>query len=399
MRSLDGRELRSCAAVILAAMVLTTAPPARAVMDATTECLSSFDGVPAGDEDGGTITCTDCDAACDQDGVAQANGSCTFKLAVCLNQSTATCPAGTIKKSKVKPKKAGLTGAEPCGPMTSVTVKTKNHGKKKGMLVINALAKTGAPARVDKDKLILICNPLGSGASCATTTTTTTTTTTFPTNVSCEPIVPGQPIPNTYQMQSISGPKLCHTGSAANRFGPCTTDADCGNTAGACLQTPWVTAGAIPQPLAVGSSTVFTIAAAGAAPTCEHAACIGCGNPNATCTGITGGCGDPANNCIKTTCCDAPKLNIPAILIAAISTCVRVDQVSCGVGVVNTSNPQVGDNEVNKSGDTSDPGPDCQYGTADDPAPLACNVVGAGADTKGKVVRTLGNGSFDPAGI
>src|SRR6185295_4000626 len=253
--------------------------------------------------------------------------------------------------------------------------------------------------RVDKDKLILICNPLGSGASCATTTTTTTTTTTFPTNVSCEPIVPGQPIPNTYQMQSISGPKLCHTGSAANRFGPCTTDADCGNTAGACLQTPWVTAGAIPQPLAVGSSTVFTIAAAGAAPTCEHAACIGCGNPNATCTGITGGCGDPANNCIKTTCCDAPKLNIPAILIAAISTCVRVDQVSCGVGVVNTSNPQVGDNEVNKSGDTSDPGPDCQYGTADDPAPLACNVVGAGADTKGKVVRTLGNGSFDAAGI
>jgi len=72
---------------------------------------------------------------------------------------------------------------------------------------------------------------------------------------------------------------------------------------------------------------------------------------------------------------------------------------SCGFGVVNTSNPQVGDNEITKMGDSSDPGRDCEYGTADDPARKPCTVAGVGSDIKGKVVRTVGNGAFDANGI
>src|SRR5207253_3961319 len=62
-----------------------------------------------------------------------------------------------------------------------------------------------------------------------------------------------------------------------------------------------------------------------------------------------------------------------------------------------TSSPQTGDNEVNKVGDTSDPGPDCIYNTGDDPAQPACATQGN--DFAGKIVRTIGNGSADAPGI
>src|SRR5439155_126735 len=57
--------------------------------------------------------------------------------------------------------------------------------------------------------------------------------------------------------------------------------------------------------------------------------------------------------------------------------------------------------KTTKTGDTSDPGPDCQYGTADDPPAKPCNTSdsGAGHDLKGKVARCVGNGSCDGNGI
>jgi len=91
--------------------------------------------------------------------------------------------------------------------------------------------------------------------------------------------------------------------------------------------------------------------------------------------------------------------------------CSRVDQIDCGVGVVNTSNPQTGDNDVIKMADTSDPGADCCYNghpaseclggvnLNDDPPAALCTPTGAGNDFKGKIVRTLGNGSPDTNGI
>jgi hypothetical protein len=161
---------------------------------------------------------------------------------------------------------------------------------------------------------------------------------------------------------------------------------------------PFVSIGALPpQPSGVGSATTFSVTA-GTYPTCEHTACIKCGNPNADCTPIKAGC-DAAGTCIKTTCCDDPGFVLPALFITGVNVCSRTVQTGCGSGVVNTSRPQTGDNFVAKEGDTTDPGTDCTYGTGDDPAPLTCDPPGAGSDTKGKVTKTLGDGSSDAPGV
>ncbi len=222
--------------------------------------------------------------------------------------------------------------------------------------------------------------------------------------VTCEPIVASQPIPNTYQMIGIPGPKLCVTNSASP-FAPCSNDAGCGGASGSCVQTPWVTADGFAFPFPTNISTTFTVSSATPAPSCEHPACITCGNPDAACVGIPG-CGAPPDPpvapCVRNTCCDTPGFVVPTFNVPILGgLCGRVDQVACGVGVVNTSHPQTGDNEVTKVGDTSDPGDDCTYGTLDDPAAKPCDTspTGAGADTKGKVVRTVGNTQPDAPGI
>ena len=86
---------------------------ARAIMDATTECLSQFQGVPAGDENGGPFMCTDCDPSCDSDGVATPNKACTFKFQVCLNHAQGTCTAANLKKVKVKGMGCKVKGLRP----------------------------------------------------------------------------------------------------------------------------------------------------------------------------------------------------------------------------------------------------------------------------------------------
>jgi len=114
-------------------------------------------------------------------------------------------------------------------------------------------------------------------------------------------------------------------------------------------------------------------------------------------------------------CCDQPAFIVPTFVVNILGgLCSRVDQIDCGVGVINTSHPQTGDNEVTKNGDTSDPGADCCYNghpgseciggvnLNDDPTLLAqggCSAGGAGHDYKGKITRTLGNSSPDANGI
>src|SRR5947207_1067322 len=254
-----------------------------------------------------------------------------------------------------------------------------------------------------------------------TTTTTSTSSTTTTTLPLCAPIVTGQPISGTYQTTSL-GPtdaaavKVCTTNSTTNRFAICTSDADCGGATGTCAQTPWVDAGGVTQPTPTATTT-FTVTA-GSPPTCEHTVSIQCGAIG-KCADIQGGCdncggqGDPACTPTSTnvncpfgdTCCQRPGFVLPAILTrpAVLNLCPKTSQFDCGFGVINTSNPQTGDNELTKEGDTSDPGPDCQYGTADDPAlnSKACNSIGTGqgADTRGRIKVTKGNGANDASGI
>ena len=357
---------------------------------------------------------------------------CTFDLELCRNQPG--CLPATFKRTirasgLCNPGKLRVTKAQsPCGAFTGVRVKTKKNGKKMGTCRVRVVAKSSdKPKRKHIDMFELDCMP--AGGTCGTTTTTTvrsTTTTTLrcPTGcppgsnaqcpsgqacdaqcqcaqVTCNPIVAGQPIANTYNVQDVNGPNVCILGSAANQLLPCTSDADCGGGGGSCVPTPWISAGGVVLPFPLGISATYTVAAADSPPTCSHSVCISCGNPAATCPGMTGcatntHCVSPAP-----TCCDTPAFTVPTFFLSGLNVCVKVDQKDCGVGVVNTSNPQTGDNEVTKVGDTSDPGADCTYGTPDDPAAKPCGTLagGAGADKAGKVVKTLGNGTADAVGI
>jgi len=421
------RETRSRRAAIVAlAATLVAGGSSRAVMDATTECLIGFSGVPDADKNGGTITCTDCDPACDDDGAGTANGSCLFNLQLCANRAEGACTGTALKRVKVKGKCQGTSSlgfspsgeASSCGPMSGVLAKLKKRGTKPGKCKIVVMARSSAkPRKVDKDTLTLVCNPRPSGQACPTTSTTTTTIVSGTTTTTlmcpppatgevsqCAPIVVGQPIAGTYKLQGTTGEMRCTTNSAANRFAACASDTDCGGTTGACMPLPWVTADGQVMPFPTGVQTTFTVNGADAFPKCEHAACVPCGNPNAPCAGIPG-CevADNPNGCVPRGtqgCCDQPGFLVPTFFVNIIGgLCSRVDQIGCGTGVVNTSNPQTGDNNVDKKADTSDPGPDCVYGTADDPAVKPCTPAGAGADYNGKIVETIGNGSPDADGI
>ncbi len=353
--------------------------------------------------------------------------SCTFMLKACVNDAESGCTAGQSKKKKIHAKgqhcggigklQVGASSSQSCGTPASILVKTKKHGKKPGVCKITIAVKT-KDGRSDKDQLTLTCNP-SSGPQCPATTSTTTTTVATRTTTTapfcappvvggtspCTPIVVGQPIPGTYKLQGMTGEMRCTTNAAANRFGACATIADCGNTAGSCLALPWVTADGQIMPFPTGTQTTFTVNAAGAAPACAHDLCIPCGNPNAPCAGIPA-CEQPGNpsGCVPRGtqgCCDRPGFIVPIFFVDILGgLCSRVDQYDCGVGIINTSNPQTGDLEVTKHGDTSDPGPDCTYGTGDDVAkPCNASAAGAGGDYAGKIVTSYGNGSPDPNGI
>ena len=386
-----------------------------AVMNETTECLIGFKDVPDADKNGGPFQCTDCDPTCDADHVNTANRSCVFKLEACVNQAEGSCTAAPIKTVKVsgKCKASALTpapsGTSPtCGPSTSLTVKRKCR-------VVAKAVSSDNPKKVDKDVLTLVCKRRPKGQPCPTTTT-------LPPSL-CSPIDPTNPaITGAYQTVSLPATdavaiKLCTTDAkdATKTFGPCSTDTDCGagSDAGTCAQTPWVDAGGVVQ--ATGKATTAFAVTAGAFPTCEHTVCIQCGNVG-KCPDIQGGCdncgeGGPACtasssnvNCpITDQCCQSPGFMLEALLIGPgiLNFCTRVNQTACGFGVINTSNPQTGDNEVKREADTSDPGADCQYGTADDPTGKACNQfsTGQGNDVKGLVRVSKGNGAADAAGV
>src|SRR5439155_10472870 len=142
------------------------ATPSRAVMDQSTECLIGFGDVPDADKNGGVLQCTDCDPACDADGVKTANGSCTFKLKVCLNQPAGACTATTLKTPVIKGR-CGASGlalaaavGPTCGSDASLLVKLTRKGKRAATCKITAKAvSTGKPRRTDRDRRTPACNP------------------------------------------------------------------------------------------------------------------------------------------------------------------------------------------------------------------------------------------------
>src|SRR5439155_24736811 len=106
---MHGREARRVisrkllgSVVLLVAVGLVALVRQGTAQSTDNECLAGFQGVPEGDENGGTITCTECDPTCDQDGVTTPNGSCTFKYTACVNKPSGSCVPATLKKIKGK---------------------------------------------------------------------------------------------------------------------------------------------------------------------------------------------------------------------------------------------------------------------------------------------------------
>src|SRR5262245_38420887 len=62
--------------------------------NASTACFAEFE-VDA-NAAGSVVRCTDCDPACDKDGIASPNGSCTFSIALCLNQIRDGCSTSAL---------------------------------------------------------------------------------------------------------------------------------------------------------------------------------------------------------------------------------------------------------------------------------------------------------------
>ena len=108
-------------------------------------------------------------AACDTDG--KINDVCTFKVAVCIDQSNLSAchpPTGlkTLHVSSKLPAAAvpsSLTGSA-CGSFVDVPVKLHrgaHNGKKTGMILVqaNAIAAKGTTPRGDRDTFVLECLP------------------------------------------------------------------------------------------------------------------------------------------------------------------------------------------------------------------------------------------------
>ena len=365
----------------IAVTVLAAAPAGALVSGGgspRTDCYATFEGV-AGSNGSNEVVCVDGDPTCDFDGMC--NGVCHFDVTVCARQDGgAECDAPTIVRLKSPGNKLALPevpAADPtCGPTNKVAVDAGRHR------TFRVMAMADEQPRRDKDRLKLTCKRRPDGEAC-------------PSATGCETVVPKSGIIGTYKALSLVGENLCTTFAPRNAFQQCTSEADCGGdaTTSFCLTTPWLTIGGITTPMPIGASTTFTVSGVDPAPRCEHQVCLSCGDVVTPCPTTPG---NPAAGC-----CSAPDFVVGAFRIPSLGICSRVDQTACGTGVINTSNPQTGDNEVYKFGDTTDPGTDCTYGTADDPAAGACTTEpgGQGSDTAGKITRVVGDGRPDPDGV
>src|SRR5262245_37584762 len=163
--------------VSLAAALLATlafAVPARAARvagggSARTDCYAELD-VNGAAVSGRVARCTDGDPSCDADGVA--NDSCTFRVAVCLNQGDArpTCdPSGPLVSVKTHGAAAVLDvpplASSTCGAFVGVDVPVKvrqgGRVRRPGKRHLPLTARASVAPRTDRDDVILECLPAG----------------------------------------------------------------------------------------------------------------------------------------------------------------------------------------------------------------------------------------------
>src|SRR5262245_22528535 len=197
---------RAIALAAIGAMAGIVAP-ARAYFagggkDATkgNDCLIGYEGVDpdavALDGKKPVVTCTDCDPACDHDGVPFANGSCTFDVGVCINQpDVEDCdPAAALDKAQAAAKVKTVKGTvelplpeslarSACSASIPLVVPVRETPQGEddgsGTVKLSAQVKKNKDegiekSRKDSDKLTYLCVPRPPGEECPAGSTTTT---------------------------------------------------------------------------------------------------------------------------------------------------------------------------------------------------------------------------------
>ena len=153
--------MRRCWVVLLVvfAAVLGALPSRARVQTANDECLVDLRDENGPIADGATRMQT------------AMHGKCSFNLQMCANVIQAGCDPATFTPKKfhatghcgpvAKLSVMGPSGTgSACGAFTGITVRTKKAGKKEGKCVISAAVRSARThARVDKDKVTLLCEP------------------------------------------------------------------------------------------------------------------------------------------------------------------------------------------------------------------------------------------------
>src|SRR5262249_33634295 len=136
-----------------------------------------------------------CDPSCDRDGVSTPNGSCTFSIAVHVNDGgDPVCEPAALSKAKATGKTKGtklqydalpLDGSSATSALMDFPVLVAGKsGDKPGTGTVQMMAKRAAkPKLTDSDKFLFVCNPRPEGEACPVPTTTSTTVETTTTTV------------------------------------------------------------------------------------------------------------------------------------------------------------------------------------------------------------------------
>ncbi len=167
---------------------------------AKADCFVEWRSNAPATKTGTAITCVD-GASCDADG--QADGACTFELAVCVQQTNVP---GCTQQPLIGPPiikappafdvlqpPADLTTAG-CGAPTTIRLplgRTNGKCRKAKSAKFTMTARSSGKPRKDVDKLTLVCRRVP--ASSCRTTPTTTTTTTLPPPIACSDNPAGGP--------------------------------------------------------------------------------------------------------------------------------------------------------------------------------------------------------------
>lgn len=240
------------------------------------DCLIGYNGIDPADVtlDGKAqvVHCTDCDPTCDHDGETAANGSCTLKVGVCINQGgvEGCVPPSALDEAAAKGKVNGvkvpagrlLIPAEPLeGPVcwalldVLIPVRETKKGAKDGKASVNLSASVkkhrseGVAGRSDKDMLTYLCQPRPEDEACpipTTTTSTTVVTTTSTTDTTLVTTTTTSTTTTTATTPGSCGDGVCFfffgeaCGNCPVDCGPCGTcviDGACDRTAGeSCIE-------------------------------------------------------------------------------------------------------------------------------------------------------------------